>query len=97
LVVANELQLAVHYGSGLGMTLDTLPIGTAARIAYVDWSLMAGEEAQRLRALGIAEGAELAVAHRGVFGGGDPLAVSIGRMTVALRRSHARAMQVEAI
>ena len=30
-------------------------------------------------------------------GGGDPLAVTIGRMTVALRRSHARAMQVEAI
>ncbi len=35
------------------------------------------------------------MAHRGVFGGRDPLAVTIGRMTVALRRAHARAMEVE--
>jgi ferrous iron transport protein A len=79
------------------MTLDLLPIGTTARIAAVDWSLLAEEEAQRLQALGIDKGAKLAVAHRGVFGGADPLAVSIGRMTVALRRSHAKAMQVEAL
>ena len=79
------------------MTLDRLPIGQSARIASVDWSQLADEEAQRLRALGIDEGARLAVAHRGVFGGGDPLAVTIGRMTVALRRVHAQAMQVEAL
>ena len=79
------------------MTLDQLPLGPTARITSVDWSLLADEEAQRLRALGIDTGAEVAVAHRGVFGGGDPLALTIGRMTVALRRSHARAMQVEAI
>ena len=40
-------------------------------------------------------GAEVSIAHRGVFGGRDPLALTIGRMTVALRRSHAKAMQVE--
>ena len=79
------------------MTLDQLPIGRPARIASVDWHALADEEAQRLKALGIDTGAKLEVAHRGVFGGADPLAVSIGRMTVALRRSHARAMQVEAI
>jgi ferrous iron transport protein A len=78
------------------MTLDTLPTGKRARIVAVDWSGMAEDEAQRLRALGIDEGARISVAHRGVFGGADPLAVEIGRMTVALRRSHARAMQVEA-
>jgi ferrous iron transport protein A len=76
------------------MTLDLLPIGYSARIVAVDWPRLASEEAQRLRALGIDEGAEVAVAHRGVFGGRDPLAVTIGRMTVALRRSHARAMEV---
>jgi ferrous iron transport protein A len=76
------------------MTLDLLPIGHSARIVAVDWPRLASEEAQRLRALGIDEGAEVAVAHRGVFGGRDPLAVTIGRMTVALRRSHARAMEV---
>ena len=79
------------------MTLDLLPIGQSARIVAVDWAILADEAAQRLRALGIDRGAEVAVAHRGVFGGGDPLALSIGRMTVALRRSHARAMQVETI
>ena len=79
------------------MTLDRLPLDCPARITSVDWALLADEEGQRLRALGIDTGAEVAIAHRGVFGGYDPLALSIGRMTVALRRSHARAMQVEAI
>ena len=79
------------------MTLDQLTLGPSARIVAIDWSLLADEEAQRLRALGIDLGAQVALAHRGVFGGGDPLALTIGRMTVALRRSHARAMQVEAI
>ncbi|MDE2302307.1 MAG: ferrous iron transport protein A [Sphingomonadales bacterium] len=77
------------------MTLDQLPIGRAARIAAVDWLLLAEEEGQRLRALGIDVGAEITVAHRGVFAGRDPLAIEIGRMTVALRRLHARAMEVE--
>lgn len=77
------------------MTLDLVPIGQSARIIAVDWTLLADEEGQRLRALGIDCGTELAIAHRGVFGGRDPLAVTIGRMTVALRRGHARAMSVE--
>lgn len=79
------------------MTLDLLPVGQRARIVSVDWPVLVGEEAQRLRALGIDEGAKVAVAHRGVFAGRDPIAVTIGRMTVALRRVHAQAMTVEAI
>lgn len=79
------------------MTLDLLPVGRRARIVAVDWSQLVAEEAERLRALGLDEGARVAVSHRGVFGGRDPLAVMVGRMTVALRRAHARAMQVEAI
>jgi ferrous iron transport protein A len=78
------------------MTLDLLPLGRRARIIAVDWSLLAEEEGQRLRALGIDAGARISVAHRGIFAGKDPLAVEIGRMTVALRRNHARAMSVEA-
>lgn len=77
------------------MTLDSLPLGRRARITGVDWSLLVDDEAQRLRALGIDVGTRIAVAHRGVFAGADPLAVTVGRMTVALRRAHARAMQVE--
>ena len=79
------------------MTLDLLPIGKSARIVAVDWSQLVDEEAQRLRALGIEEGAKVAVSYRGIFGARDPLAVTIGRMTVALRRAHAHAMQVEAL
>lgn len=77
------------------MTLDLLPFGQPARILAVDWKSLAGEEAQRLQALGVDVGAQIAVAHRGVLGGRDPLAISIGRMTVALRRVHAAAMEVE--
>lgn len=76
------------------MTLDTLPPLTRAEIVAVDWSVLAPEEAKRLQALGIDVGARIAIAHRGVFGGKDPIAILIGRMTVALRRVHARAMTV---
>ena len=36
-------------------------------------------------------------ANRGVFGGRDPIAITVGRMTVALRRVHAAAMEVETV
>jgi ferrous iron transport protein A len=75
--------------------LDELPLGRPARIAAVDWALLVPEEGQRLRALGIDEGAHVTLAFRGILAGRDPLAVEIGRMTVALRRAHARAMSVE--
>ena len=77
------------------MTLDALPPRTRARITSVDWAQLAPEEATRLQALGIDAGAEVEIAHRGVFAGHDPIALSIGRMTVAMRRAHARAMNVE--
>ena len=77
------------------MTLDQLPLGTLARIVAVDWAALVPEEAHRLRALGLEEGAEVRLAYRGVFMTRDPLAVEVGRMTVALRRVHGRAMQVE--
>lgn len=79
------------------MTLDLLPPGTRALITAVDWSALVAEEAARLQALGLDVGARVAVAHRGVFGGRDPIALTVGRMTVALRRAHACAMHVEAL
>jgi ferrous iron transport protein A len=79
------------------MTLDLLPIGQRARIIAVDWSQLASEEARRLQALGLEEGARVAISYRGVFGGRDPLAVMVGRMSVAIRRAHAAAMQVEVL
>ena len=79
------------------MTLDSLPPLTRAEIVSVDWDVLAPEEAKRLRALGIDEGARVAIAHRGVFIGKDPIAIMVGRMTVALRRVHARAMTVRPV
>ena len=66
-----------------------------ARITAIDWDALAPEEGKRLRAMGIDAGATVAVEHRGIFAGRDPIALSIGRMTVAVRRSHARAISVE--
>ena len=79
------------------MTLDQLPIGRAARIVAVDWARLVDEEAQRLQALGIDCGARISVDHRGIFGTRDPIALAIGRMTVALRRAHAQAIEVETV
>ncbi len=79
------------------MTLDLLPIGQRARIVAVDWDRLVPEEAQRLQALGIDVGARVAVSHRGILAGHDPIALMIGRMTVALRRAHAQTMTVEAV
>ena len=77
------------------MTLDQLDRGQRATVVAVDWASLAPEDAKRLRAMGRDEGASVSLAHRGMFGGADPLAVTVGRMTVALRRAHAAAMQVE--
>ncbi|MBC7159613.1 MAG: ferrous iron transport protein A [Porphyrobacter sp.] len=76
-------------------TLDRLPARRPARIVAVHWDALAPEEAKRLQTLGIVEGARVSVAYRGIFAGRDPLAVAVGRMIVALRRSHARAIEVE--
>ena len=77
------------------MTLDQLPPRRRAEIVAIDWARLAPDEAKRLQALGIDTGARVAVAHRGVFGGRDPIALLLGRMTLALRRSHAAAMTVK--
>jgi len=79
------------------MTLDQLPPLRRAEIVAIDWDCLAPDEAKRLQALGIDKGAEVAIAHRGVFGGRDPIALSLGRMTLALRRAHAAAMTVKEI
>lgn len=79
------------------MTLDLLESEKLATIVTVNWTVLADDEAKRLQALGIDTGAEVTVMHRGIFGTRDPLAIRIGRMTVALRRSHALAIEVTAV
>lgn len=79
------------------MTLDMLPPRRRAEIVAVDWAALAPDEAKRLQALGIDAGTRVAIAHRGIFAGRDPIALAIGRMTVAIRRAHARAMTVKEV
>lgn len=74
------------------MLLDQLPTGQRAEIAAIDWSILPPDEGKRLRALGVDEGAMVSIRQRGIFFGRDPIALDIGRMTVAIRRVHARAI-----
>ncbi|GAA4647629.1 hypothetical protein GCM10023115_55910 [Pontixanthobacter gangjinensis] len=79
------------------MTLDSIPRGKRAQIIAVNWEALAPDEGKRLRSLGLDAGARVAIAHKGVFGTNDPIAVMIGRMTIAVRKIHAQAMEVEAL
>jgi ferrous iron transport protein A len=74
-------------------SLDQLTLGRRARIASIDWSLLGENDASRLRHFGFDEGVSVEPLHLGPFGR-DPLAVRVGRMTVAIRRAHARAVSV---
>lgn len=79
------------------LTLDALAPLERAEITSVDWDVLAPEEAKRLQALGIDTGARVAIAHRGIFIGKDPIALMVGRMQVAIRRVHAKAMTVKLV
>ena len=75
------------------VSLDQLEVGSRARIASVDWLALDSGEACRLKHFGFDEGVTVEPLHLGPFGR-DPLAVRVGRMTVAIRRNHARAIRV---
>lgn len=74
-------------------TLDQMKLGMRARISSIDWALLGESDASRLRHFGFDEGVRVEPLHLGPFGR-DPLAVRVGRMTVAIRRAHARAVNV---
>jgi ferrous iron transport protein A len=75
--------------------LDQLKLGTRARITAIDWAALGESEACRLRHFGFDEGVSIQPLHLGPFGR-DPLAVRVGRMTVAIRKAQARAVKVAA-
>ena len=77
-------------------SLDLLAVGTPARIAAIDWPALADAEANRLRHFGFDDGVVVETLHLGPFGR-DPIAIRVGRMTVAIRRAHARAVRVSPI
>ena len=72
-----------------------IPIGATARILAIDWSAIPESEGHRLRSLGIDAGATIEPMHKGILFWRDPIAVRVGRMTVALRRKVAIAIECE--
>ena len=76
------------------LSLDQLPFRTPATVVSVQWTALTPAEAGRLRNLGLDEGVKVEALHGGPIGR-DPLAIRIGRMTVAIRRAHARTISVD--
>jgi ferrous iron transport protein A len=75
------------------ISLDQLKVGTRARVASIGWDALEQGEACRLQHFGFDEGVTVEPLHLGPFGR-DPIAVRVGRMTVAIRRRHAGAIRV---
>ncbi len=79
------------------MQLDELPFSQEATIDLIDWAALSDRDARRLRELGFDEGVAVEPLHAGGWFARDPIAVRIGRMTVAIRKAHAAAMTVEPV
>jgi len=75
------------------LSLDQLAVGTKARVLSIDWAALQEAEGSRLRHFGFDEGMTVETLHLGPFGR-DPIAIRVGRMTVAIRRRHAGAVRV---
>ena len=77
------------------MQLDQLPLNRAAVIRAIDWDVLPDQEGHRLRSLGFEPGVTIEAMHKGILVWRDPLAVRVGRMTVALRSNVAAAIDCE--
>jgi ferrous iron transport protein A len=75
------------------ISLAQLSVGTRALVSSIDWTALDKSEGCRLRHFGFDEGVTVEPLHVGPFGR-DPIAVRVGRMTVAIRRKHATAIRV---
>ena len=75
------------------ISLDQLPLATKALVVSIDWDALEEGEACRLKHFGFDEGVAVEALHLGPFGR-DPIAIRVGRMTVAIRRRHAGAVSV---
>ncbi len=78
-------------------TLDQLKLRQSAEIVTIDWSSMSDAEGARLRALGLDEGIFVEKLHKGMFGSNDPIALKVGRMMIAVRKSHAMAITIDSV
>lgn len=76
------------------VSLGTLSPGTSGKVSMFDETNP--EMVDRLREIGFAEGLDVELLHQSPFGG-DPIAVRIDVMTVALRREQANLIKVQIV
>ena len=76
------------------MRLTSLDRNRPAYVDSVDWAAMPDADGRRLRELGLCEGASIELLHRAGFTGRGAYSCRVGRMTVAMRASHASAITV---
>jgi len=74
--------------------LGTLPKGTSGKLYAFD--TIDPQMVDRLREMGFAEGLLIELLHQSPFGG-DPIAVRVGSMTIALRRQQANLIKVQIV
>lgn len=74
--------------------LGSLPKGTSGTVVSFDENQP--EMVDRLREMGFAEGLHVELLHKSPFGG-DPIAIRVGSMTVALRREQANLIKVQIV
>jgi len=67
------------------LTIDDLRRGEAATIVTIDREAVDPENARQLHEMGFDEGVDIELLHRAPFGG-DPIALRVGNMCVALRK-----------
>jgi ferrous iron transport protein A len=74
--------------------IDDLLPGEVATIVAIDRDRVDPENARQLHEMGFDEGVDVELLHRAPFGG-DPIALRVGNVGVALRKRLARMVVVE--
>ena len=75
-------------------SIADLAVGEHAVIADIDRSACGDSVWRRLHEMGFDEGVDVEVLHRAPLG--DPIALRVGNMTIAIRRAEAALVTVEA-
>lgn len=73
--------------------IDQLPAGTPAVISGIDRAACGESVWRRLHEMGFDEGVDVEVLHKAPLG--DPIALRVGNMTIAIRRAEAGLISVE--
>jgi ferrous iron transport protein A len=73
--------------------IDQLPAGMPAVIATIDRAACSEGVWRRLHEMGFDEGVDVEVLHRAPLG--DPIALRVGNMTIAIRRAEAALILVD--